>query len=123
MKALLGPSRRSDHFCAKDLKADWPLGTCNDRQYGDIIIVDVNHRDTRLTLRFSYFKTRDYSASLNLITKLLREVKKLDDKPLLVEIFLLESYVHHAVGHLPKSRVSHSPVVSMSHVLILAALQ
>ena len=36
--------------------------------------------------------------------ELLRELKKLDDKVMLVEVQLLESKVYHALGNLPKSR-------------------
>lgn len=52
-----------------------------------------------------------YSYNLNLPlimslagTTLLKELKKLDDKNLLVEVQLLESKVYHALSNLPKSR-------------------
>ena len=37
-------------------------------------------------------------------TVLLKELKKLDDKALLVEVQLLESRVYQKLGNIPKSR-------------------
>jgi len=53
-----------------------------------------------------YLETRKYPDALNLLSTLLREVKRLDDKQLLVEIQLIESKVHHAVQNIPKSRAA-----------------
>lgn len=53
-----------------------------------------------------YHDTKQYSNALQLGSKLLKELKKLDDKALLVEVLLLESKVYHALSNLPKSRAA-----------------
>ncbi|CAK1554220.1 unnamed protein product [Leptosia nina] len=53
-----------------------------------------------------YFDTGMYTDALDLATALLKELKKLDDKNLLVEVLLLESKTYHALSNLPKARAS-----------------
>ncbi|XP_030383479.1 26S proteasome non-ATPase regulatory subunit 11 [Scaptodrosophila lebanonensis] len=53
-----------------------------------------------------YFDTAMYTDALALGSQLLRELKKLDDKNLLVEVQLLESKTYHALSNLPKARAA-----------------
>lgn len=54
----------------------------------------------------SYFENKQYTEALSRIGTLLGELKRLDDKMLLMEVQLLESKVHHVLKSLPKARVS-----------------
>ncbi|KNC49995.1 26S proteasome regulatory subunit [Thecamonas trahens ATCC 50062] len=53
-----------------------------------------------------YADAGEYSKSLTLLAPVLKEVKKLEDKLLLVELHLVESRVHHALRNLPKAKAS-----------------
>ena len=47
---------------------------------------------------------KKFSKAMKLITTLSKEVKRLDDKQLLVEIHLVESQVHQALRNIPKAK-------------------
>lgn len=64
-----------------------------------------------------YLDNKMYSDSLALVATLLKELKKLDDKMVLVEVQLLESRVCHALRNLPKSRVMNRCVGHEVHLL------
>jgi 26S proteasome regulatory subunit N6 len=51
-----------------------------------------------------YFDKSAYHDALELINSLLRELKRLDDKMMLVEVQLLESRVYHALRNIGKAR-------------------
>ncbi|CAL8316817.1 unnamed protein product [Arctogadus glacialis] len=53
-----------------------------------------------------YFDTKRYPEALQLGTQLLQELKKMDDKALLVEVQLLESKTYHALSNLPKAHAA-----------------
>ncbi|KAI9363276.1 PCI domain-containing protein [Pilaira anomala] len=53
-----------------------------------------------------YLDNKMYHESLSLISMLLKELKRLDDKMVLVEVQLLESRVCHALRNLPKARAA-----------------
>uniref|UniRef100_A0A672KR24 26S proteasome non-ATPase regulatory subunit 11B n=1 Tax=Sinocyclocheilus grahami TaxID=75366 RepID=A0A672KR24_SINGR len=53
-----------------------------------------------------YFDTMRYQEALQLGSQLLQELKKMDDKALLVEVQLLESKTYHALSNLPKARAA-----------------
>ncbi|KAI8149472.1 PCI domain-containing protein [Fennellomyces sp. T-0311] len=53
-----------------------------------------------------YLDNKMYHESLSLISQLLKELKRLDDKMVLVEVQLLESRVCHALRNLPKARAA-----------------
>jgi len=53
-----------------------------------------------------YHETKEFQAALALGAELLGELKKMDDKQLLVEVQLLESKTYHSLSNLPKARAA-----------------
>ncbi|KAJ3041406.1 26S proteasome regulatory subunit rpn6 [Rhizophlyctis rosea] len=53
-----------------------------------------------------YLDNKNYTEGLSLISSLLKELKRLDDKNVLMEVQLLESRVYHALRNLAKSRAA-----------------
>ncbi|KAB1223308.1 hypothetical protein CJ030_MR2G024666 [Morella rubra] len=51
-------------------------------------------------------ESKEYSKALNLLSGLIKEVRRLDDKLLLVDIDFLESKLHFYLRNLPKAKAS-----------------
>ncbi|KAL3232622.1 26S proteasome regulatory subunit RPN6 [Nakaseomyces bracarensis] len=76
--------------------------------------IEFAKREKRVFLKHSleiklatlHYEKKEYNDSLELINNLLREFKKLDDKPSLVDVHLLESKVYHKLRNLAKSKAS-----------------
>eukprot|EP00698_Gefionella_okellyi_P015128 TRINITY_DN4250_c0_g1_i1.p1 TRINITY_DN4250_c0_g1~~TRINITY_DN4250_c0_g1_i1.p1 ORF type:complete len:444 (-),score=93.92 TRINITY_DN4250_c0_g1_i1:1654-2985(-) len=62
----------------------------------------------RIELRLAglHLDRKRFNDALEVVTGVIREVKKLDDKELLVELFLLESRVHYALRNVARARAS-----------------
>lgn len=60
----------------------------------------------QLKLSSKLYETGAYQEGLRIITDLLKEYKKLDDKSSLVEVQLVESQIYHALRNIPRSRAA-----------------
>lgn len=60
----------------------------------------------QLRLSSKLYETGAYQEGLKIITDLLKEYKKLDDKSSLVEVQLVESQIYHALRNIPRSRAA-----------------
>ncbi|KAG4305917.1 hypothetical protein PORY_000827 [Pneumocystis oryctolagi] len=76
--------------------------------------IDWAKNNNRIFLKLSlethivelYMKAKQYTKALQLVEVLLIELKRLDDKFQLVEVYLLESQIYHAIKNIQKARAS-----------------
>lgn len=85
---LTGVSRRIASLCASSWRR--ALSLC-------IFLVVISR----------YLAKKMYMEALKLVSKLLLELKRLDDKIVLVQVHLLESKVYHELKNQPKAKVSY----------------
>lgn len=96
-----------DMFLDLDAKTGQEVQLCTD-------CIEWAKEEKRTFLRHSleirlialYYDTKKYSEALKLIAELLKEMKKMDDKSLLVEIQLLESKTYYSLSNLQKARAA-----------------
>jgi len=69
-----------------------------------------------------YFKQQRYQDALEILNKLLYELKKKDDKNLIVESQLIESKVYHALENLPKAKAALTAVKTTANSIYVVPM-
>jgi 26S proteasome regulatory subunit N6 len=93
-------------------------------------IIDWCEKESRSFLRMKiesklsdlYFKQQRYQDALNILNKLLYELKKKDDKQLIVESQLIESKVYHALENLPKAKAALTAVKTTANSIYVVPM-
>ncbi|TNV78651.1 hypothetical protein FGO68_gene14674 [Halteria grandinella] len=95
-------------------------------------IIDWCEKESRSFLRMRienklaelYFRMQKYADALEVLKKLTYELKKKEDKILMVEAQLVESKVYHALENLPKSKAALTSVKTTANAIyVVPALQ
>jgi 26S proteasome regulatory subunit N6 len=69
-----------------------------------------------------YFKIEKYQDAIQILNKLTYELKKKEDKQLLVESQLVESKVYHALENIPKAKASLTAVKTICNQIYIVPL-
>jgi 26S proteasome regulatory subunit N6 len=69
-----------------------------------------------------YFKQEKFEDAITLLNKLTYELKKKEDKQLLVESQLVESKVHHALENLPKAKAALTAVKTICNSIYIVPI-
>lgn len=69
-----------------------------------------------------YFKLEKYQDAIQLLNKLTYELKRKEDKQLLVESQLIESKVYHALENLPKAKAALTAVKTICNSIYVVPL-
>ena len=69
-----------------------------------------------------YYRLQRYGDSLEVLKKLLYELKKKEDKILMVEAQLVESKVYHALENLPKSKAALTSVKTTANSIYVVPM-
>lgn len=96
-----------DMYLDRDVKSGKEVKLCEDAiQWAKEEKNTFLKHSLEIRLVSLYYETSKYSEALKLIAELLKEMKKMDDKSLLVDIQLLESKTYYALSNLQKARAA-----------------
>jgi 26S proteasome regulatory subunit N6 len=72
-----------------------------------------------LHLAAVYLENREYQHALSITSSLISDVKKREDKMLLVDVYLLQSHIYNQLKNLPKAKSSLMAAKSNAHTVYL----